>query len=215
MPELRALGHDAVAVDLPCDDVAAGLGRYADTVIAAIEHLPPAAVVLVGHSLGGLTIPAVADRAAVASMIFLCALIPTPGQPFADRSQPPVELPPHLRRDRVGRTVWSDTGAAADLLYSGCDPKTAVGSVGQLRPQADAPLFERSPFAVWPSVPSAAIVCRDDAIFPLEEARAHCRERLGIEPLELEGSHSPFLSRPAQLARMLVAATGMCEFRKE
>jgi hypothetical protein len=29
------------------------------------------------------------------------------------------------------------------------------------------------------------------------------REQLGVEAIELEGSHSPFLSRPAELAEVL------------
>ena len=35
-PRLRALGHDVVAVDLPCDDDTAGLREYADTVVEAV-----------------------------------------------------------------------------------------------------------------------------------------------------------------------------------
>ena len=31
-------------------------------------------------------------------------------------------------------------------------------------------------------------------------------ERLGVDPLTIPGSHSPFLSRPAELAELLVAA---------
>jgi hypothetical protein len=30
------------------------------------------------------------------------------------------------------------------------------------------------------------------------------REILGVEPIALEGGHSPFLSRPAELANVLV-----------
>jgi hypothetical protein len=31
--------------------------------------------------------------------------------------------------------------------------------------------------------------------------------RLGVDPLTIDGSHSPFLSRPAELAALLVHAT--------
>lgn len=48
---MRARGHDVAAVDLPCDDRLATLHDYAAVV--------PAADVVVGHSLGGLTIPLV------------------------------------------------------------------------------------------------------------------------------------------------------------
>jgi hypothetical protein len=30
-------------------------------------------------------------------------------------------------------------------------------------------------------------------------------ERLGVAPIEIEGGHSPFLARPAELAGILVA----------
>ena len=32
------------------------------------------------------------------------------------------------------------------------------------------------------------------------------RELLGVEPIELDGGHSPFLSRPAELRRSVLAA---------
>jgi len=35
-PELRARGHEAVSMDLPCEDDSAGLAEYADAVIRAI-----------------------------------------------------------------------------------------------------------------------------------------------------------------------------------
>ena len=47
--ELESRGHVVHAPDLPCEDVAAGVAEYAAAV--------PAADVVVGYSLGGLTIP--------------------------------------------------------------------------------------------------------------------------------------------------------------
>jgi pimeloyl-ACP methyl ester carboxylesterase len=58
--ELRALGHDTVAPDLPCDDDRGGLNEYADTVIKAIGDRTR--LVVVGHSYGGFTAPLIAAR---------------------------------------------------------------------------------------------------------------------------------------------------------
>jgi pimeloyl-ACP methyl ester carboxylesterase len=74
MPELESRGLDVVAPDLPCDDPSAGLAEYASTVEAAIGDRDD--VVLVGHSLGGMTIPLVAAHRPVRHMIFLCS-VPT------------------------------------------------------------------------------------------------------------------------------------------
>jgi pimeloyl-ACP methyl ester carboxylesterase len=38
-PRLQDLGHDVVAVDLPCDDDTAGLAEYAQTVVGASGHV--------------------------------------------------------------------------------------------------------------------------------------------------------------------------------
>src|SRR5207245_8677013 len=61
--ELEARGHAVDAPDLPCEDVAAGVEEYAAVV--------PAADVVVGHSLGGYTIPHVEAL----THVFLCALV--------------------------------------------------------------------------------------------------------------------------------------------
>ena len=58
--ELRGLGHQTVAPDLPCDNPSASLVDYADAVIDAIGDRRD--VIVVGHSYGGFTAPLVADR---------------------------------------------------------------------------------------------------------------------------------------------------------
>jgi hypothetical protein len=42
-------------------------------------------------------------------------------------------------------------------------------------------------------------------MFPAEWARGHARERLGIEPVEIGGSHYVTLSRPRELGDRLAA----------
>ena len=77
-PELEGLGHRVVAVDLPAEDPAAGLQRYAELTRDAIVDADE--VVLVGHSLGGASIPLVSALRRVRHLVFLCALIPEPGR---------------------------------------------------------------------------------------------------------------------------------------
>src|SRR5581483_545232 len=59
-PHLERRGHGVIAPELPCDDPKAGFDDYADAVIDAIGTAYD--VVLVGHSLAGLTITVVAAR---------------------------------------------------------------------------------------------------------------------------------------------------------
>jgi SAM-dependent methyltransferase len=64
-------------------------------------------------------------------------------------------------------------------------------------------MLEPWPLAAWPDVPTVYRLCRDDRKFPAEWARRHVRERLGIEPEEIDGGHDPFRERPDELAARL------------
>ena len=52
IPELNHRGHRAIAMDLPCDELDAGLGDYADAAAAACAGIDEP-VVVVGHPLPG------------------------------------------------------------------------------------------------------------------------------------------------------------------
>ena len=73
--ELDGRGFASVAVDLPADQADAGVADYAARATAALQGTD-GPVILVGHSLGGLTIPVVATRRSVALLVYLCAALP-------------------------------------------------------------------------------------------------------------------------------------------
>ena len=77
--ELTARGESAVAVDLPCEDPDATLDDYAEAVVAGAAGFDQP-VIVVGHSLGGLTIPLIPSRRPVAGLIFVAAILPMPGE---------------------------------------------------------------------------------------------------------------------------------------
>ena len=82
-PLLRDHGHRVVAMDLPSDDRSATVDTYADVVCGELNG--HADVVLVGHSLAGLTIPLVAARLPVRHLVYVCALIPDIGRSFFEQ----------------------------------------------------------------------------------------------------------------------------------
>ena len=82
--ELEARGHEVVAMDLPCDDPTAGPARYAEVVDASLGERT-GSLVVVGHSLAGLTIPLLAARRPIERLVFLCAFIPQPGRTFREQ----------------------------------------------------------------------------------------------------------------------------------
>ncbi|MBT2207769.1 alpha/beta fold hydrolase [Actinomadura sp. NEAU-AAG7] len=56
------------------------------------------------------------------------------------------------------------------------------------------------PPPAWPDVPTRYLLCRDDRFFTPDFVRRHARERLGITPDEIPGSHMAMLSRPREPA---------------
>ena len=48
------------------------------------------------------------------------------------------------------------------------------------------------------------MLCRDDRFFPADWMRRIVEERLGITPDEIDGGHLVALSRPVELADLLV-----------
>ena len=75
-PELESRGHRTVAMDLPCDDPGAGSARYAEVVAEAIRDEGDD-VIVVGHSLAGLTVPLVAATRPVARIFLAVDCIQT------------------------------------------------------------------------------------------------------------------------------------------
>lgn len=200
--ELAARGDRAVAVDLPTEDPAAGAAAYAEAVRAALPDGDD--VVLVGHSLAGLTIPlvAAADRR-VRRLVYLAAMLPDPGRSVADGDRQTVRgLGRGLVQHEDGSSSW-DRAAAVHRLYPDSPPERAAWAAARLRRQHWRVTTEVTPLASWPDVPSTYLRCADDAVVDAGWAARAVPERLGVEPVTLPGDHSPFLARPAELADLL------------
>jgi pimeloyl-ACP methyl ester carboxylesterase len=206
--ELWRRGHRAVAVDLPCGDSAAGCARYAEIVTTALADADEN-VVVVGHSLGGLTIPLVAAARPVQRLIFLSALLPQPGRSLDDQvAEDPSMICPGVGHGQYvhpdGSTSW-DPERAASVLYPDCEPDLAHWAARHLRRQNWRATQEISPLAEWPTVECQYILCADDLVVNTAWSRRAARGLLGRTVTELPGGHCPFLSRPAALADALGA----------
>jgi len=162
-PLLKQGGHGVVTMDLPCDDGSASFETYADVVCAALDGCGDD-LVLVGHSLGGHTIPLVPARRPVGHLVYLCAAVPDIGRSLFDQLQdePPPMNPDSrkgLERDGQKRRAWVDMDVARELLYADCDEQTVQAAFNRLRPQADYPQKYPLSLSEFPSVPCSYVVC--------------------------------------------------------
>ena len=178
--------------------------------------------VLVGHSGGGMEITRAADAAPelVSHVVYLAAALPLEGRLMQEalvyRDDGKTELDydvtgmlAHLRIGTDGSMALADVEGARELFYHDCDAATARWAFERLTPEI-AGDTATTPISVphfWEAeLPRSFVVCLQDHAQPRWLADVTAR-RLGVEPLAIDASHSPFLSRPAELAQLLVHAT--------
>jgi pimeloyl-ACP methyl ester carboxylesterase len=201
VPLLRAAGHEAIAVDLPGDDPAAGLPEYASLVASAIGERDN--VVLVAQSLGGFTAPLVAAKVPVRSIVFVNAMIPVPGEtPGAWWGNTGSAEARVAAAERGGYSPEFDL--AVYFLHDIPAEVVAAGEQHQ-RPEADAVFGSVCDFAAWPPVPIRVVAGADDRFFPVAFQQRLARERLGVTADVLPGGHLIALSQPAALASYLLS----------
>ena len=192
-----------LAVDLPGhgERIAAGpqeeigLSDYVDAVVSDIEDAGLTDIVLVGHSLAGITIPHVAARlpSRLRRLIYLSTTNPESGRSVMDElaSNP---LSP------ISRGIDVTEGFCSDL-----DEATSAWLRSRLGPQPAGPLEAKvTRVAGPPAIPSTYVLLEQDEVlipaYQLENAK-----RIGAgEIVRMAGGHSIFASRPEALAEVLL-----------
>lgn len=200
--ELRSRGHRVATPDLPCDDDAAGLAEYADTVAATIgDHTHDhTGTVLVAHSFGGFTAPLVCQRAPVDRLVLLSAMIPRPGESPGDWwANTGYRQARQEQDERDGR----DPDDEDALFFHDVPPDLAAQVREHGRRQSATPFTAPWPLPEWPATPTTFLLCRNDRFLPAAFLRRVVAERLGTVPDEIDGGHLIALTRPRQLADRL------------
>jgi pimeloyl-ACP methyl ester carboxylesterase len=201
-------------MDLPVDDSSQSFEDYADVVCDAVTDVDGDELVVVGHSLAGQTVPLVAARRPIRRLVYLCAMPPIPGKPFAQQMADEAEMldpdyPKGLgEKDSDGRRAWVDLELARFHLFGDCDNEIVTSAFARLRPQAPHPYRVPCSLAVMPAVPATYVTCREDRMVNPHWSRRIAPDWLSADVVEMPGSHSPFFSRPEALAALLVQVAG-------
>jgi pimeloyl-ACP methyl ester carboxylesterase len=197
---LSDAGHEAIAVDLPGDDDSTALPEYAQLVLDAIGERDDA--VLVAQSLGAFTAPLVAERAPVAELVFVNAMIPRSGER-------PGEWWGNTRSEQARRAAAERGGYSPDFdletyFLHDVPPEVAAAGAPYQREEADAVFGSVCGFEAWPAIPIRAVAGVADRFFPVDFQRELAHARLGIEADVLPGGHLIALSQREALASYLL-----------
>lgn len=201
---LPSLQSHAIAVDLPGRGRRPATGRVTldDCATAVLEEAEAAGlerVVLVGHSLGGLTLTTVANRAPerLARLVYVAALAPPPGRTVFD-----LLAPDQADADPAG-TQQVLPGELARAMFAGdLDDETWAAAEARLVPEPTG-LFVEPVHGYDHGVPASYVRCTRDAVVTDTLVGSFLPHLHPEELLELDSDHDAMLSHPRELARLL------------
>jgi pimeloyl-ACP methyl ester carboxylesterase len=213
--ELEQAGQKVIVVELPghgqdqTPPATLTLNSYRDKVIAAINTVP-GQVVLVGHSLGGAVITAVADSVPnrIERLVYLAGFVPANGQSVIDLNSmdPNSQLTPALMP-----SADHTTASVADSLLLRIFCQDGNATVNQLliannRPEPAAPLYSKIVLKnpAMANVPKYYIHTTQDRAITIS-LQNQMVAAAGIKNIyTINSSHSPHLSMPDQVTAILL-----------
>ncbi len=216
---LEAQGHEVIAPDLPGmggDEAQLravslhGWGAFAAGLCRSAQQRP---VVLAGHSRGGLVISQAAQIApgAMDALVYICAMMLPDGMSRADfkaREQPNPAFDALVSPVHGGAGTLVD-GARGGAVFAQLSPPAAVAdAMARLVAEPHGPRAEKLELTAerFGTVPRRYIECTHDRTIALSSQRLMQHLVPGATVITLDADHSPFLSRPEDLAKALLAA---------
>ena len=212
MPLLLRGGANPIAIDLPGHGYRASEGafvtmsNYISDVIDFVRKENLRDLVLVGHSMSGIIISKVAEEIPerVKHLVYLAAVVARSGEALIDLLTP--ERQDALRKLQ-GKTkeVFGTPDQLRPMYFTDLEGEVKESYLRQLTPQPLAVFFEKMHFRQFPNIdiPRTYILGLTDKSLPPDLTRKFA-ERLGVTPLEIDAGHDLMVSRPDEVAKILL-----------
>jgi pimeloyl-ACP methyl ester carboxylesterase len=208
-PELRTLavdlpGHGAKPGDL----ATATIGEWVDSVVADIETAGLGDIVIVGHSMAGVTVPGVVAKlgsARVREMILVTAFVPPQGQAIVDTLDGPLAW--FARRGaRIGKPMKVPRLAARYAFCNGMTPQQRNFTLSRLyRESARIPGEPVDRGALPEDVPRTWILTTRDRALSVKSQHASIAALGGVEGvIPIDACHDVMISHPERMAEILI-----------
>jgi len=203
IPLLEKEGFAVTAVQIPLKSLADDVATTKRVIDAQKDD-----VILVGHSYGGAVITdAAAGNAKVKSLVYVAAFAPDAGETLAGLIErfSPSPLGTAVAPDSAG-FLFIDRTKFQSVFANDLPTDEAALLAATQKPIAGTIFGEGVKAAAWKTIPSWYIVStQDNAINPdLERFMA---KRIGAQTKEIKASHAGFISRPAEIAKVIETAT--------
>ncbi|HET6335561.1 MAG TPA: alpha/beta hydrolase [Polyangiales bacterium] len=171
--------------------------------VLALQNGP---VVLVGHSYGGAVITEAGNAPNVAALVYIAAFAPDEGESVSTLIQnPPPGAPvPPILPPQDG-FLFLDQAKFAESFAADVDAESAAFMADSQVPWGVGALSGAIQKAAWKTKPSWYLVATDDKMIPPPAQRAMSK-RAGSSVVEVSGSHAIYVSKPAEVAKLIEQA---------
>ena len=208
--ELQNKGYVAEAIDLPghgnnkipLEDVT--LEKYSSEILASLDS----PTIVLGHSMGGypVSLAAQTDPTYIKHLIYLTAFVPEDGKTLAELRKKVDRYPltSVIRKTEDGLGFYIPKKYQKDIFYNDCSKQDIKLASEKLCIQAIKP--QNTPIKLgvnFKKVSKSYVSCLDDQTIPIELQKKLSESIPEENKYKIKSGHSPFFSRPADLANIL------------
>jgi pimeloyl-ACP methyl ester carboxylesterase len=201
--ELADFDVHTVTLTSSGNDPAALRDMHADAqVIAQAVDAIDDPTVVVAHSYGGIpTTQGLRNARNVRSIIYVASFQLDDGDSLISQNPGSSLLSWNELHHREGVDDFVEVLTPEAVFFNDLDATTAAYAVGHLGYQSYSSMRQPLTETAWKTIPSAYIICEADNALPVaaQERMAKRANRV----YRLNTSHSPFLSQPAALGRLI------------
>jgi len=206
---LRRNGYTVTIVQNPTISLAGDVAATRQA-LAAQEG----AVVLVGHSYGGVVITQAGNDPSVAGLVYVAAFAPDKGESVASliKDPPPGAPVPPILPPQDG-FLFLDKAKFRASFAADVDADVAAFMADSQVPWGLEALSGTISEPAWKTKPSWYLVASEDKMIPPDAQRAMSK-RAGSTVVEVRGSHAVYVSQPQAVASLIEqAANGLASTR--
>lgn len=206
---LEARGYPVIAPANPLR------GLYSDAeYIASVLESVKGPIVLAGHSYGGAVISsAAAGNSHVKSLVYVSALMPDVGESgmslgerFPSALGTATRSVPYRAGGGVSGTDLYLKRDKVHPVFAACLPESQANLLGiTQRPAATTAFSEKAKVAAWKTIPSWALVGRQDMTINPDQERFQAK-RAHSHTVELDTCHVSLIARPDAVADLILQA---------
>lgn len=210
--DLDLRGFATAALDLPgCGGDASpraglGLGDSVAAIVDAIDRIPGGSVTLVGHSIGGMALPAAAAARPnrIGQLVFIAAVVLREGERGIDMI-PAERRPSYFAMAQASgeNSLLPGFEEAHRRFFPSLPDEEAREVYARLTPQPLGPYLDPAQVGVESvDIPRTYVLLEDDVTFPVPVAMDFA-SKAAVEPLRMTGDHCIMLTDAEALASVL------------